>query len=631
MADIIREIKVKGKRPETFSGGLYNNAAAGLSGGGTRGARVGGLYGLAGPGSYANLARLGAEDDFRMKGVTDATAEDEDEFRMKGVNDATAGGQEAYNAIVAASAAIDTPGEFTKILNDAYVALRTVEDLQLYRSLVWTAEQDARAKLGTLIDAAGNPRDGADQKSINFATDQYNDAVKGSEDFNRRLEDAQAASLEIQQEVSQNVPKDFARAFATQNNKAPLAYTDTFVDKAVDASLSGIGSLAGGLYRGAHAVGSNLPVVGGYVGDAIEGAGEWFQTTPGVIAGSPSGVQGQWGPIPPWMPTGQVNVLGQIPGSATNVGTMTGTILDTINAVRNGQITLAEAIEKGGLTELATVLGVSDLVLQAAALAGKTIQDVISEASNVTNSVAQQTQNQQPTTEKDSDLDVEGGTTFDGFTTDENVATTIIKENAAEKAAKKLLADQQAALAKATEVFDTAGGGAAGTTAVLEALEANGLTVQDLANQTGVSLADLNTFIGANTTVGTDTVVAGGGTDTVVAKGENELTEVNLNEETTLTSGGTEVPGLSEVLALPETPEQIIGQGSMGTISTEKAGLAEINAQYNPALSLAENMAILRGARSKEEDIVDSAIYYGGGMIQNTDMTDEINRLLRGY
>ena len=78
-------------------------------------------------------------------------------------------------------------------------------------------------------------------------------------------------------------------------------------------------------------------------------------------------------------------------------------------------------------------------------------------------------------------------------------------------------------------------------------------------------------------------------------------------------------------------PEQIIGQGSMGTISTEKAGLAEINAQYNPALSLAENMAILRGARSKEEDIVDSAIYYGGGMIQNTDMTDEINRLLRGY
>ena len=79
------------------------------------------------------------------------------------------------------------------------------------------------------------------------------------------------------------------------------------------------------------------------------------------------------------------------------------------------------------------------------------------------------------------------------------------------------------------------------------------------------------------------------------------------------------------------TPQQIIGQGGMESVSTEKAGLAEINALYNPALSLAENMAILRGARAQEEDAVDSAIYYGGGMIQNTDMTDEINRLLRGY
>ena len=69
----------------------------------------------------------------------------------------------------------------------------------------------------------------------------------------------------------------------------------------------------------------------------------------------------------------------------------------------------------------------------------------------------------------------------------------------------------------------------------------------------------------------------------------------------------------------------------MRTISTEKAGLAEINALYDPTLSLAENMALLRGNTIEEEDIVDSAIYYGGGMIQNTDMTDKINRLLRGY
>ena len=79
------------------------------------------------------------------------------------------------------------------------------------------------------------------------------------------------------------------------------------------------------------------------------------------------------------------------------------------------------------------------------------------------------------------------------------------------------------------------------------------------------------------------------------------------------------------------TPEQIISQGGMDTVSTEKAGLAYINALYNPALSLAENMALLRGNITEEEDIVDSAIYYGGGMIQNTNMTDEINRLLRRY
>jgi hypothetical protein len=61
MADIIEEILVKGKRPETFSGGLYGLGGA-PGGGGTSGTGIGGLYGLAGPGSYANLARLEADD-----------------------------------------------------------------------------------------------------------------------------------------------------------------------------------------------------------------------------------------------------------------------------------------------------------------------------------------------------------------------------------------------------------------------------------------------------------------------------------------------------------------------------------------------------------------------------------------
>jgi hypothetical protein len=68
MADIIEEILTKGKRPETFSGGLYGLGGA-PGGGGTSGTGIGGLYGLAGPGSYAKLAGLEADAEFRMKGV----------------------------------------------------------------------------------------------------------------------------------------------------------------------------------------------------------------------------------------------------------------------------------------------------------------------------------------------------------------------------------------------------------------------------------------------------------------------------------------------------------------------------------------------------------------------------------
>ena len=75
MADIIpEEILVKGKRPETFSGGLYGLGGA-PGGGGTSGTGIWGLYGLAGPGSYAKLAGLEADAEFRMQGVKAASPE----------------------------------------------------------------------------------------------------------------------------------------------------------------------------------------------------------------------------------------------------------------------------------------------------------------------------------------------------------------------------------------------------------------------------------------------------------------------------------------------------------------------------------------------------------------------------
>ena len=68
--------------------------------------------------------------------------------------------------------------------------------------------------------------------------------------------------------------------------------------------------------------------------------------------------------------------------------------------------------------------------------------------------------------------------------------------------------------------------------------------------------------------------------------------------------------------------------GGMRTVRTEKAGLADIGAMYNPSMSFAENMAALNNARKKDET---GDLYSGGGMIQNIDLTDEIDRLLRGY
>ena len=80
------------------------------------------------------------------------------------------------------------------------------------------------------------------------------------------------------------------------------------------------------------------------------------------------------------------------------------------------------------------------------------------------------------------------------------VASATAAAEAATAAAIATTAAAAAAKATATEVFDAAGGGAAGTSAVLKALDDNGLTVQDLADQTNVSLVDLNTFMGANYT-----------------------------------------------------------------------------------------------------------------------------------
>jgi len=77
--------------------------------------------------------------------------------------------------------------------------------------------------------------------------------------------------------------------------------------------------------------------------------------------------------------------------------------------------------------------------------------------------------------------------------------------------------------------------------------------------------------------------------------------------------------------------EVILSQvfGGMRGVATEQAGVADITMLYDPSLSLAENMARMLG-KNKKTDAVDSVLMYGGGIVQPTDLNNEILRILEG-
>jgi hypothetical protein len=66
----------------------------------------------------------------------------------------------------------------------------------------------------------------------------------------------------------------------------------------------------------------------------------------------------------------------------------------------------------------------------------------------------------------------------------------------------------------------------------------------------------------------------------------------------------------------------------MSSVSTEKAGLADIINTYNPSLTFAENMKLMLSTKPQEGDAVDSALMYGGGIVQPTDINAEILKIL---
>ena len=220
-----------------------------------------------------------------------------------------------------------------------------------------------------------------------------------------------------------------------------VSETDLGGDTFAQSVLSGVGNVLGTGTGALYNVASNIPVVGGALGDAIKGTADFFTETKGSATINPitGAVSGIWG-IPDWMEPGSTSTIGNIANTA--VGVTTGNEqLDAILGIITGDQ------DVGGETTGAAT-GVNQAILDAAKAAGTTAGELI-----------------------------EGGT-----------ATTALTD-------AEIAAEKEKNLAIATQVFEEAGGGADGVQAVLDTLEENDLTTADLADLTGVSETDINAFI----------------------------------------------------------------------------------------------------------------------------------------
>ena len=109
---------------------------------------------------------------------------------------------------------------------------------------------------------------------------------------------------------------------------------------------------------------------------------------------------------------------------------------------------------------------------------------------------------------------------------------------------------------------------------------------------------------------------------------ETERTPTLTTDRATTSDRADEVPGGGGV-GLGETG--VTPTGGMRGVATEQAGVADITMLYDPSLSLAENMARILGKQKNEQaDAVDSVLMYGGGIVQPTDLNDELLRILKG-
>jgi hypothetical protein len=142
---------------------------------------------------------------------------------------------------------------------------------------------------------------------------------------------------------------------------------------------------------------------------------------------------------------------------------------------------------------------------------------------------------------------------------------------------------------------------------------------------TGAGTANLGgTGGGLSTGTGTgDGSGTGSGTGTGEGAGDGSGTGDGVGDGTGDGTGRDQ--GETQELA------DLLGGGGMRGVATEQAGVADIAMLYDPSLSFAENMArILNKKKNEQVDAVDSALMYGGGIVQPTDLNDELLRILEG-
>jgi hypothetical protein len=203
------------------------------------------------------------------------------------------GTQAAYDAILDASAAIDTGGEYA----------------------------DALYRLNSDID-------NKTKEGFGYAKQ----AAYGVDSLGNELTPAQIAAAERAATAAldtKNTLVDERNTLFESGVEAGIIETPGFLENLKDTGLEGLSDVLGAGTRGIYNVASNIPVVGGYLGDAIEGVADFFKNTEGTLTVNPitGAVQGTWGEIPPWMEKQTVTQIGNIPGSQTTAGVTTGTIL----------------------------------------------------------------------------------------------------------------------------------------------------------------------------------------------------------------------------------------------------------------------------------------------------------------